>query len=133
MPFERSTLVPVLHNIATQLRIDSVLSTTAAGSGHPSTCASAADIVASLFCAEMRFDPKHPQDEHNDRFVLSKGHGAPVLYAAWAAVGLFPRSELLKLRELGSDLEGHPTPRLPFVDVATGRSGRASVPASASR
>ena len=70
MPLERSTLVPVLHNIATQLRIDSVLSTTAAGSGHPSTCASAADIVASLFCAEMRFDPKHPQTEHNDRFVL---------------------------------------------------------------
>jgi transketolase len=124
VPFERSTLVPVLHNIATQLRIDSVLSTTAAGSGHPSTCASAADIVASLFCAEMRFDPQHPEHEHNDRFVLSKGHGAPVLYAAWAAVGLFPRSELLKLREIGSDLEGHPTPRLPFVDVATGSLGQ---------
>jgi transketolase len=124
VPFERSTLIPVLHNIATQLRIDSVLSTTAAGSGHPSTCASAADIVASLFCAEMRFDPQHPQHEHNDRFVLSKGHGAPLLYAAWAAVGLFPRSELLKLREIGSDLEGHPTPRLPFVDVATGSLGQ---------
>src|SRR5262245_20526311 len=72
----------------------------------------------------MRFDPQHPQHEHNDRFVLSKGHGAPLLYAAWAAVGLFPRSELLKLRELGSDLEGHPTPRLPFVDVATGSLGQ---------
>ena len=124
MPSDRSTLVPVLHNVATQLRIDSVLSTTAAGSGHPSTCASAADIVASLFFAEMRFDPQHPQHEQNDRFVLSKGHAAPLLYAAWAAVGLFPRSELLKLRELGSDLEGHPTPRLPFVDVATGSLGQ---------
>ena len=124
MPFDRSTLVPVLHNVATQLRIDSVLSTTAAGSGHPSTCASGADIVASLFFAEMRFDPQHPQHEQNDRFVLSKGHAAPLLYAAWAAVGLFPRSELLKLRELQSDLEGHPTPRLPFVDVATGSLGQ---------
>ena len=124
MPSDRSTLIPVLHNVATQLRIDSVLSTTAAGSGHPSTCASAADIVASLFLAEMRFDPQQPQHEHNDWFVLSKGHAAPLLYAAWAAVGLFPRSELLKLRELGSDLEGHPTPRLPFVDVATGSLGQ---------
>ena len=124
MPSDRSTLIPVLHNVATQLRIDSVLSTTAAGSGHPSTCASAADIVASLFLAEMRFDPQQPQHEHNDRFVLSKGHAAPLLYAAWAAVGLFPRSELLKLRELDSDLEGHPTPRLPFVDVATGSLGQ---------
>src|ERR671912_1894302 len=124
VPSDRSSLIPVLHNVATQLRIDSVLSTTAAGSGHPSTCASAADIVASLFFAEMRFDPQQPQHEHNDRFVLSKGHAAPVLYAAWAAVGLFPRSELLKLRELSSDLEGHPTPRLPFVDVATGSLGQ---------
>jgi transketolase len=124
VPSDRSTLIPVLRNVATQLRIDSVLSTTAAGSGHPSTCASAADIVASLFLAEMRFDPQQPQHEHNDRFVLSKGHAAPLLYAAWAAVGLFPRSELLKLRELGSDLEGHPTPRLPFVDVATGSLGQ---------
>src|ERR671912_1313204 len=124
VPSDRSSLIPVLHNVATQLRIDSVLSTTAAGSGHPSTCASAADIVASLFFAEMRFDPQQPQHELNDRFVLSKGHAAPVLYAAWAAVGLFPRSELLKLRELGSDLEGHPTPRLPFVDVATGSLGQ---------
>jgi transketolase len=124
VPSDRSTLVPVLHNLATQLRIDSVLSTTAAGSGHPSTCASAADIVASLFFAEMRFDPQRPQHDQNDRFVLSKGHAAPLLYAAWAAVGLFPRSELLKLRELNSDLEGHPTPRLPFVDVATGSLGQ---------
>jgi transketolase len=124
VPSDRSTLIPVLHNVATQLRIDSVLSTTAAGSGHPSTCASAADIVASLFLAEMRFDPQQPHHEHNDRFVLSKGHAAPLLYAAWAAVGLFPRSELLKLRQLDSDLEGHPTPRLPFVDVATGSLGQ---------
>jgi transketolase len=124
VPLDRQALIPVLRNVATQLRIDSVRSTTAAGSGHPSSCASAADIVASLFFGEMRFDPQQPHHEQNDRFVLSKGHAAPLLYAAWAAVGLFPRSDLLKLRELSSDLEGHPTPRLPFVDVATGSLGQ---------
>ena len=124
MPQDRSSLVPVLHNIATQLRIDSVLSTTEAGSGHPSTCCSAAELVAAAFCGEMRFDPKHPGHPHADRFVLSKGHSAPVLYAAWAAVGLIHRAELLTLRELTSDLEGHPTPRLSFVDVATGSLGQ---------
>jgi transketolase len=80
--------------------------------------------VAALFFAEMRFDPKDPHHPGSDRFVLSKGHAAPLLYAAWAEAGAFDRAELLKLRELGSDLEGHPTPRLPFVDVATGSLGQ---------
>ena len=124
MSKDRAALVPVLHNIATELRIDSIRSTTAAGSGHPTTCASAADLVAALFFAEMRFDPMNPRHAHNDRFVLSKGHGAPLLYAAWSAVGFVPPDELLKLRELGNDLEGHPTPRLAFVDVATGSLGQ---------
>src|SRR5690606_28407716 len=84
----------------------------------------AADLVAALFFAEMRFDPDDPQHPHNDRFVLSKGHAAPLLYAAWSAVGYIPREELMRLREIGSDLEGHPTPRLPFVDVATGSLGQ---------
>ena len=119
-----STSLSALQNAATQLRIDSVRSTTAAGTGHPTTCLSAADIVATLFFDEMRFDAKNPRDPDNDRFILSKGHGAPVLYAAWAAAGLFPREELLKLRQIGSDLEGHPTPRLSFVDVATGSLGQ---------
>ena len=113
-----------LHNLATQLRIDSVRSTSEAGSGHPTTCLSAAEIVAALFFAEMRFDPRDPQHPEADRFVLSKGHAAPLLYAAWAAAGAFPREELLKLRTIDSDLEGHPTPRLPFVDVATGSLGQ---------
>jgi transketolase len=124
VPVNRSALIPVLRNVATQLRIDSVKATTEAGSGHPSTCCSAADIVATLFCAEMHFDPKRPRYGRNDRFILSKGHGAPVLYAAWAAVGYLDRKDLLTLRELHSDLEGHPTPRLPFVDVATGSLGQ---------
>jgi transketolase len=85
---------------------------------------SAADIVAALFFSEMRYDPKDPKNPDNDRFVLSKGHAAPILYAAWAEAGLFPREELLKLRRIDSDLEGHPTPRLPFVDVATGSLGQ---------
>jgi transketolase len=101
-----------------------VVSTSEAGSGHPTSCCSAADVVAALFFAEMRFDPSQPHDPDSDRFVLSKGHAAPLLYSAWAEAGAFDRSELLKLRTLGSDLEGHPTPRLPFVDVATGSLGQ---------
>jgi transketolase len=111
-------------NIATRLRIDSVQSTSEAGSGHPSTCCSAAEIVAALFFAEMRYDPRDPQDPDGDRFVLSKGHAAPLLYAAWAEAGLLKREDLLSLRRINSDLEGHPTPRLPFVDVATGSLGQ---------
>jgi transketolase len=113
-----------LRNIATDLRIDSIRSTTEAGSGHPTTCMSAAEIVATLFFAEMRLDPRDLENPDSDRFVLSKGHAAPILYAAWAQAGLFPRAELLKLRRIDSDLEGHPTPRLPFVDVATGSLGQ---------
>ena len=121
---DRSTLIPALNNIATRLRIDSLTSTSEAGSGHPTSCFSAAEIIAALFFGEMRFDPRDPRNVDSDRFVLSKGHAAPILYAAWAEAGAFDRSELLKLRTIGSDLEGHPTPRLPFVDVATGSLGQ---------
>src|SRR5579862_2434877 len=124
MPLDRTSLIPALTNIATQLRIDSLKSTSEAASGHPTSCCSAADLLAALFFAEMRFDPKAPHHVDADRFILSKGHAAPILYAAWAEAGLFDRSELLKLRTIGSDLEGHPTPRLPFVDVATGSLGQ---------
>ena len=118
------SLVAMLRNKAATLRIESVSATTEAGSGHPSSCCSAADIVAALFFAVMRYDPKNPRHPHRDRFILSKGHAAPLLYAAWAEAGLFEKADLLKLRTLGSDLEGHPTPRLPFVDVATGSLGQ---------
>lgn len=121
---DRSALVPALTNIATRLRIDSVIATSESGTGHPTSCASAAELVAALFFAELRFDPKDPHHPGADRFVLSKGHAAPILYAAWAEAGLFARSELLKVRDIHSDLEGHPTPRLPFVDVATGSLGQ---------
>ena len=124
MPLDRSSLIPALRNAATRLRIDSLVSTSEAASGHPTSCCSAADLVAALFFAEMRFDPKDPRHPGSDRFILSKGHAAPLLYAAWAEAGAFGRGELLKLRTIGSDLEGHPTPRLPFVDVATGSLGQ---------
>ena len=117
-------LLAELQNKATQLRIESVRATSEAGSGHPSSCCSAADIVAALFFSVMRYDPQNPKALNSDRFVLSKGHAAPLLYAAWAEAGLFPKSELLKLRTLTSDLEGHPTPRLSFVDMATGSLGQ---------
>jgi transketolase len=120
----QTTKIPALKNIATRLRVDSLLATSESASGHPTTCFSAADVVAALFFAEMRYDPKNPQHPLADRFVLSKGHAAPLLYAAWAEAGFIPRDELLKLREFTSDLEGHPTPRLPFVDVATGSLGQ---------
>ena len=124
MPLDRAALIPALKNISTRLRIASMKSTSEAGSGHPTSCFSAAEIMAALFFAEMRFDPKEPRHPGSDRFVLSKGHAAPILYAAWAEAGAFDPAELMKLRQIGSDLEGHPTPRLPFVDVATGSLGQ---------
>jgi transketolase len=117
-------LVQSLEDVATRLRIDSIRATTAAGSGHPTSAASAADLVAALFFATMRLDPHDPRSPLCDRFVLSKGHAAPLLYAVWAELGVLKREELTTLRELSSDLEGHPTPRLPFVDVATGSLGQ---------
>lgn len=118
------TDIELLKGIANQLRIHSIAATTAAGSGHPTSCCSAAEVVAALFFGHMKYDPKNPRHHNNDRFVLSKGHAAPLLYAAWAEAGLIATDDLLKLRTLGSDLEGHPTPRLPFVDVATGSLGQ---------
>jgi transketolase len=118
------TNIELLKGIANQLRIHSIAATTAAGSGHPTSCLSAAEVMAALFFGHMRYDAKNPHFHNNDRFILSKGHAAPVLYAAWAEAGFFPTDDLLKLRKFGCDLEGHPTPRLPFVDVATGSLGQ---------
>src|SRR3981081_1283355 len=101
MALDRTSLLPALKNIATRLRIDSIKSTSEAGSGHPTSCCSAADVMAALFFAHMRFDPKDPRNPDSDRFVLSKGHAAPILYAAWAEAGAFDRRDLLKLRQIG--------------------------------
>src|SRR5579859_6492190 len=118
------TDIELLKGIANQLRIDSINATTAAGSGHPTSCLSAADVVSALFFGHMKYDPKNPRYYNNDRFVLSKGHAAPLLYAVWAENGFIPVSELVTLRQFTSELEGHPTPKLPFVDVATGSLGQ---------
>src|ERR1700682_3609569 len=103
MVLDRTTLLPALKNIATQLRMDSLESTSEAGSGHPTSCCSAADLVAALFFAEMRFDPRDPHLPDSDRLILAKRPAAPLLYGAWPEAGAFDRRELLKLRTLGSD------------------------------
>jgi len=113
-----------LKDLANRLRILSIKSTTAAGSGHPTSCCSMADITSVLFFHTMRYKVSDPRDPSSDRFVLSKGHTAPILYAAWCLAGLFPESDLMNLRKIDNDLEGHPTPRLSFVDVATGSLGQ---------
>lgn len=113
-----------LAAIANRLRIHSIEATNASKSGHPTSCASMAEIMSVLFFDVMKYSVKEPKAAGADRFVLSKGHAAPILYAAWAEAGLFNTSELLNLRKIDSDLEGHPTPRLNFVDVATGSLGQ---------
>ncbi|HEX6220646.1 MAG TPA: transketolase [Acidimicrobiia bacterium] len=110
--------------LARRLGADSIIETTAAGSGHPTSSLSAAHLMAVLFDQYMRLDKDDPAHLANDRFVLSKGHGAPVLYATLAALGVIPREELEHLREEGSPLEGHPVPGLPHIDVATGSLGQ---------
>lgn len=91
---------------------------------HPTSCSSIAEILSVLFFNTMRYKVSAPKDPSSDRFVLSKGHAAPALYAAWAEAGLFPVADLQNLRKIDSDLEGHPTPRLNFIDVGTGSLGQ---------
>ncbi|HEY6100855.1 MAG TPA: transketolase [Anaeromyxobacter sp.] len=112
------------RRLATQLRADSIRSTTAAGSGHPTSSMSAADLMAVLLSDHLRYDWKSPRSPDNDRLIFSKGHAAPLLYAMFKAAGVVSDAELLSLRKLGSRLEGHPTPVLPWVDVATGSLGQ---------
>src|SRR5579863_5152414 len=119
-----SSVVAEIKEKARRLRILSMMATTAAGSGHPTSCMSAADLVAGLFFYAMKFDPKNANSPDGDRFVLSKGHAAPLLYAALAEAGVFPESRLMTLRTASSELEGHPTPLIPGVDAATGSLGQ---------
>ena len=98
------------HELAQQLRVDSIRSTTAAGSGHPSSSMSAADLVAVLLSEYLRYDFNTPHHPNNDHLILSKGHAAPVLYAAYKAAGAISDEEMLTLRKLGSRIEGHPVP-----------------------
>ncbi|MCX8170656.1 MAG: transketolase [Candidatus Bathyarchaeota archaeon] len=106
------------------LRLHSLRSTTKAGSGHPTSCLSSAEIMATLFFNVINVDPKHIDYLDNDEFVLSKGHAAPILYAALAEIGVFPREKLTTLRQFDSELEGHPVPRVKGIRVATGSLGQ---------
>ncbi len=116
--------VETLRKIATRLRIHSLKMTTRAGSGHPTTCLSMAELAACLFFSEMKYDVKNHVHWANDEFVLSKGHAAPILWAAYAEAGIVPIESLLDLRRISSELEGHPTPRLKWVKAATGSLGQ---------
>lgn len=113
-----------LEAIAKRLRIHSIKMTTKAGSGHPTTCLSMADLTACLFFDEMKYNPKDSEDLANDELVLSKGHAAPILWAAYAEAGIIPEGSLMNLRKITSTLEGHPTPRMKWVKAATGSLGQ---------
>ena len=114
-----------LSKVANRLRLDVVETINACGDGHPGPCMSIADIMAVLYFEEMTLDPENPRWEKRDRFVLSKGHACPILYAALARKGYFDVSELKGLRTLGSFLQGHPdSNKIPGIDTVTGSLGR---------
>ena len=124
-----------IADLAAQLRVDSIRCTTAAGSGHPTSSMSAADLMAVLMARYLRYDWDHPDNPANDRLIFSKGHASPLLYSIYKAAGVITDKELLTLRKFGSRLEGHPKPLqsaedrgaahgLPWVDVATGSLGQ---------
>jgi transketolase len=114
------------NELAAQLSVDSIRCTTAAGSGHPTSSMSAAHLAAVLFADHLRLDVADPKNLANDRFVLSKGHAAPLLYSVFKAIGAITDDELLSLRKMGSPVQGHPAPvpQMPWVDVATGSLGQ---------
>jgi len=113
-----------LRELAQQLRVDSVRAAAAANSGHPTSSMSAADLMAVLYARYLRYDFSAPENPANDHVVFSKGHASPLLYALYKAVGAIEDEELLSFRKFGSRMEGHPTPELPWVDVATGSLGQ---------
>src|SRR4051794_9107276 len=113
-----------MSELAQQLRVDSVRAAAAANSGHPTSSMSAADLMAVLFSKNLRYDFDAPENAANDHLGFSKGHASPLLYSLYKAAGAIDDAELLTFREFGSRLQGHPTPELPWVDVATGSLGQ---------
>jgi transketolase len=112
------------QELGQQLRVDSIRSSSAAGSGHPTSSMSAADLMAVLMSSYLQYDFDAPDDPRNDHLIFSKGHASPLLYAMYKAAGGISDDEMLTFRKLGSRIEGHPTPVLPYVDVATGSLGQ---------
>src|SRR5438477_2291264 len=114
-----------IRELGQQLRVDSIRSSTSAGSGHPTSSMSAADLMAVLVSRHLRYDWDNPDHPGNDHLIFSKGHASPLLYSIYKAVGVVSDEELMSgYRRLGSRLQGHPTPVLPWVDVATGSLGQ---------
>jgi transketolase len=113
-----------LRELGQQLRVDSIRASDAAGSGHPTSSMSAADLIAVLLAKHLHYDFGRPDDPHNDHLIFSKGHASPLYYSFLKAAGAITDEELLTFRQLGSRFEGHPTPVLPWVDVATGSLGQ---------
>ncbi|GAA4075520.1 transketolase [Nonomuraea soli] len=116
--------IQFLCDLAAQLRVDSIRCSTAAGSGHPTSSMSAADLMTVLFARHLKYDFDQPDAPLNDHLIFSKGHASPLLYSLYKAAGAISDDELLTFRKRGSRMEGHPTPRLPWVDVATGSLGQ---------
>jgi transketolase len=112
------------HELGQQLRVDSIRSSSAAGSGHPTSSMSAADLMAVLMAKYLHYDFAAPHNPNNDHLIFSKGHASPLVYAIFKAAGAISDEEMLTFRKLGSRIEGHPTPVLPYVDVATGSLGQ---------
>lgn len=112
------------ERLARQLRVDCIRASTRAGSGHPTSGMSAADLMATLLVGHLRYDFERPENPENDHLVFSKGHASPLLYAMFKAASALTDEELLTYRRFGSRLQGHPTPALPWIDVATGSLGQ---------
>jgi transketolase len=123
-PIDQRASDEQLHELAQQLRVDAVRSSAAAGSGHPTSSMAAADLAAVLLARHLRYDFDAPDDPGNDHLVFSKGHASPLLYALYKAAGAIDDEELLSFRKFGSRMQGHPTPEIPWVDVATGSLGQ---------
>ncbi len=121
---ETGTKLDLYRDLARQLRVDSIRCSTAAGSGHPTSSLSAADLIAVLLAGHLRYDFGQPKNPANDHLIFSKGHASPLVYAMFKAAGAINDDELLTFRKFGSRLQGHPTPVLPWVDVATGSLGQ---------
>jgi len=112
------------RQLGQQLRVDSIRCSTAAGSGHPTSSMSAADLIAVLISRYLQYDWNKPKDPNNDHLIFSKGHASPLVYAMFKAVGAITDAEMMTFRKFGSRLQGHPTPEIPWVDVATGSLGQ---------
>src|SRR5437868_368996 len=121
---QSTTDLDFVRNLGQQLRVDSIRCSTAAGSGHPTSSMSAADLIAVLISRYLQYDWNNPRNPNNDHLIFSKGHASPLYYAMLKAVGAVTDAEMMTFRQFGSRLQGHPTPAIPWVDVATGSLGQ---------